>query len=485
MRLHLVLLGCALTHSAAAFELPNAWVHGAANEPSLQVHQAAPGTWILRQSKGSHFEAPFIYLLAGSQSALLLDTGAEPVDGRPLPLRAEIDRLLSQWQRDLGLASLPLVVAHTHGHGDHWGGDAQFADRRDTRIVGVDVRSVREFFDLKQWPAGESTWDLGQRELVVLPLPGHQDAHIAVYDPQTQSLFSGDSINPGLITIRDLPAFNQSIERLVSFAQTHPVQRYLGAHIEMSNAPGALYPIGERMQPDEHSLSVSPESVAEVAATLKLAGDFRHREPHASMVLTQIIKPETIAAEVPSTHGMLLFGERQLWLSHLPMFHPAHAWQAIAQVELSARMSERYRADKRDHPGSIYTVVPTSRWPLVGEFKRGKRIEVDLYRGHFERGGERLIAGVSVLLSQIVHLRALDAGDQSGNQWLRFGVEDEQFVARRIGGAGDFDQLLSVTGEHESLRTQIQGPDRPLQVGDRIGSLTVRKLLYTEHNDLQ
>ena len=57
------------------------WMHGSSscaqnNDPELQVHAYNDSTYILRQNKCRTFEAPFVYLLLGQQSALLLDTGA-------------------------------------------------------------------------------------------------------------------------------------------------------------------------------------------------------------------------------------------------------------------------------------------------------------------------------------------------------------------------------------------------------------------------
>jgi hypothetical protein len=57
------------------------WMHGAAScadstDPELQVHAYDAATYILRQDKCRTFEAPFMYLLLGADSALLLDSGA-------------------------------------------------------------------------------------------------------------------------------------------------------------------------------------------------------------------------------------------------------------------------------------------------------------------------------------------------------------------------------------------------------------------------
>ena len=49
------------------------WIHGAPGEPAIQTHWYDERTVILRQGKSVHYEAPFLFLLFGSERALLLD----------------------------------------------------------------------------------------------------------------------------------------------------------------------------------------------------------------------------------------------------------------------------------------------------------------------------------------------------------------------------------------------------------------------------
>lgn len=232
MRWLLLLLSALTVLEAHAVSFPGQWIHGAPNEAALQVHEAAPGLWILHQSKTSNFEAPFLYLLAGNERALLLDSGAEPARGTSLPLRETVAGLLATWAAAHGKTQMPLVDAHTHAHRDHIHGDAQFRDRADTHIVGTAPAEVATFFGLARWPDGDAEFDLGGRALTILPLPGHEPAHIAVFDAQTGSLFSGDTLYPGLLTIRDWPAYRASAQRLAAFAANHRIEQVLGAHIE-------------------------------------------------------------------------------------------------------------------------------------------------------------------------------------------------------------------------------------------------------------
>ncbi len=242
----------ALMHTV---DLDVQWIHGAACDPPLQTHLAAPGTWLLRQSKSLNYEGPFLYLLAGSTRAVLMDTGATP---NPVlfPLRRTIDDLIGP--------EFALIVAHTHAHGDHVAADAQFAGRPNTIVVGHSAAAVQRFFEITDWPTQEVAFDLGERTLTVVGIPGHEDASIAVFDPHTGLLLTGDTVYPGRLYVRDMPAFVQSLERLVAFTQTHEVSHVLGCHIEMTTRPGRDYPLGSTFQPHEAPLPMTVEQLIEV-----------------------------------------------------------------------------------------------------------------------------------------------------------------------------------------------------------------------------
>jgi hydroxyacylglutathione hydrolase len=56
----------------------------------------------------------FLYLLIGTQKALLIDTGAVADPARMPVAKTVMDLLSGQ-----GKAELPLIVVHSHGHRDH------------------------------------------------------------------------------------------------------------------------------------------------------------------------------------------------------------------------------------------------------------------------------------------------------------------------------------------------------------------------------
>ena len=238
------------------------WIHGSRSrrhptDPPWQVHRYRDDTVIMRQSKDANFEAPFTFLLFGRHRALLLDTGAVP----DRALRDTVDDLVADWVAGHPDPDYELVVAHTHAHGDHIAGDASFADRPSTVLVGTSPDDVQELFGFDRWPAQIVEYDLGDRRLEVTGIPGHQPASIAVYDGATGLLFTGDSVYPGRIYVRDFPAFLDSMNRLVDLAAAREVTHVLGCHIEMTRTPRRDYFFGSRYQPDEPPLQMTPEQL--------------------------------------------------------------------------------------------------------------------------------------------------------------------------------------------------------------------------------
>jgi glyoxylase-like metal-dependent hydrolase (beta-lactamase superfamily II) len=203
-----------------------------------------------------HFEAPFLFLLLGAERALLVDTGAT-ADPRYFPLRRVVDEAVERWLELHPCPSYELVVAHTHGHGDHIAADGQFADRPRTVTVGPELGAVTAFYGLPDWPKGRAALDLGGRVVDVIPGPGHEPAATVFHDRRTGLLLTGDTLYPGHLYVRDLAAYTATVERLLAFCEHHPVTHLLGCHVEMTTAPGDAYPSGTTHQPDEPPLEMT------------------------------------------------------------------------------------------------------------------------------------------------------------------------------------------------------------------------------------
>lgn len=259
------------------------WINGTqAAEPETQVQAIDGDTYVIRQSVKTNFEAPFLYLLFGRDGALLLDTGAGGLKVRPT-----VDRLIEAWRNRHARRPVRLVVVHSHGHGDHHAGDDEFRDRPDTEVVGLKADQVAAFFGFEHWPQGSARFDLGGRMLDVLATPGHQPAHIMLYDARTRLLFSGDMLYPGrlYVPLNHFDDFRASAERLAAFARTHPILALLGAHIEMTTTPGKDYPMEAPAHPDEHPLPLPPSAIEELRAAVAKAGPVPAVDRHADFIV--------------------------------------------------------------------------------------------------------------------------------------------------------------------------------------------------------
>ena len=259
--------------------LPTQWNTGAEDcaaspQPPLQVHTYEPQTFILRQSPCANFEANFIYLLIGSDKALLIDTGAV-ADPQAMPLAKTIMELVPEKDHK----KLPLLVAHTHRHLDHRAGDPQFASLPSVQVVPFDLEGVRAFFGFSNWPNGIAHLDLGGRTVDVIPTPGHNQTHVAFYDSRTGILFSGDFLMAARLLIEDAAAYRESALRVVDFLKTRSLTHILGGHIELNTA-GRAFRFGSHHHPNEHRLELARADLMALPAAFERFNGFYARYPN-------------------------------------------------------------------------------------------------------------------------------------------------------------------------------------------------------------
>ncbi|MFE9997069.1 MBL fold metallo-hydrolase [Streptomyces avermitilis] len=265
------------------------WIHGSPSakhntDPDIQVHAYDEHTVILRQNMAIDYEAPFMFLLFGQARAVLIDTGAT-ASAAYFPLRRVVDELMAERSAAHPRDEYELLVLHTHPHGDHIAGDAQFTDRPATTVVPAGLESAWDFFGFGDDPDRVARVDLGGRVLECLATPGHHEAAVTYYDPWTGLLLTGDTVYPGRLYIEDWSAFGRTVDRLIDFCDSRPVTHVLGCHIEMTRQPGVDYPVRTTYQPDEPPLQMTPRQLRDIRAAIDEVGDRPGRHAFADFVL--------------------------------------------------------------------------------------------------------------------------------------------------------------------------------------------------------
>ena len=197
----------------------------------FEVYRIRPGVFAIYEPH--QFEEVISYLIVGSESALLFDTGMGMGD-----LRKTVDQL----------TRLPITVLNSHTHYDHIGGNWQFQN-----ILGVDHPTARHNaegatheqlrdvvlperfcgdlppgfkpdryaippFKVSRYVKEGEMLDLGGRKVEVLLTPGHAPDALCLLDRENRLLFTGDTFYAGPIFLyvpdTDVAAYGRSIEKL-------------------------------------------------------------------------------------------------------------------------------------------------------------------------------------------------------------------------------------------------------------------------------
>jgi glyoxylase-like metal-dependent hydrolase (beta-lactamase superfamily II) len=251
-------------------------------EPEMQVQRYDADTFVIRQSIKTNIEGPFLFLFFGADRAMLVDTGAGG-----LKIRPTIDKVIAQWLAEKGRKSIPLVVAHTHAHGDHIAGDPEFEGSPDVTIVGHSPEQVAAFFKIASWPEEIAPFDLGGRVIDIIPSPGHEAAELTLYDRRTHLLLTGDWLYPGRLYMKAdaFDAYRRSVDRVVKFTKPLKVSWLLGNHIEMTRKPGRDFPMHALSHPDEHALEMPYARLIELQAAVHRMGDMPFLDIHPDFII--------------------------------------------------------------------------------------------------------------------------------------------------------------------------------------------------------
>lgn len=176
---------------AVSFFLSTAFALGQNNNGDYTASKVADRVWAIVESAATPVN---IYLVEGKDSALLIDTGYGYGD-----LKAYVKTL----------TKLPLIVVNTHGHGDHNGNNSQFSkiyahsadfnmlnasfnrEKRKKAVAPDEVVAPPTLIPVKEG----YIFNLGDRKLEVIEVPGHTRGSICLLDTKNRILFAGDNTN--------------------------------------------------------------------------------------------------------------------------------------------------------------------------------------------------------------------------------------------------------------------------------------------------
>lgn len=142
-------------------------------------------------------------------------------------------------------------------------------------------------------------------------------------------------------------------------------------------------------------------------------------------------------------HGMLFFGsEETFYISHLPMFHKPHDYQAIVEVKLPADAKAKYQAALKKS-GGYFTWAPAENWVLPEVITKKAPIRGSLVQGHFERGGSPLL-DVELELVRVVFYKKISEKDKKPEKekYIVFGKGKEYFMAHEVFERPNVDELI-------------------------------------------
>ena len=155
--------------------------------------------------------------------------------------------------------------------------------------------------------------------------------------------------------------------------------------------------------------------------------------------------------EYVGVHGMVLVthGSR-IYASHLPLYHKPHDVQLVYKIE-----SKEIPFLNLVRDAELVTIKPK---PFnLQRLMRGEKMTVvaDVYRGHFEREGEKIYSDKTIVFDKQLYVRKLEKLAQP-SAWQEYDVievgKTERIYIHKISKQPSFDHLLHVDLEGACLK---------------------------------
>jgi glyoxylase-like metal-dependent hydrolase (beta-lactamase superfamily II) len=196
--------------TGTGFASPNPW--GADTAYLMATNAKGQRTWRIENylPQGATAQGSTMYLLEGSQKALLVDTAQDTAEEMGKNDLKTLVRHLLGHNNDGSVKGAPVdfVIAITHNHPDHVGKNSQMSDRTIyfpdldwPRTATPNLVPIKEGGGASEHGTGAAAGEiaLGSRTLRVINLYGHTPGSVGLLDMENNMILTSDAIGSGLV----------------------------------------------------------------------------------------------------------------------------------------------------------------------------------------------------------------------------------------------------------------------------------------------
>ncbi|MBE6980307.1 MAG: MBL fold metallo-hydrolase [Ruminococcaceae bacterium] len=212
---------------------------------SYEAKKYDEGTWFINFMEGSQN----LYLLEGEEKALLIDTGYGT-------------NTLAAFVKNI--TDKPLLVANTHFHPDHAGGNGEFPSIILHHNWKADAGAVQPGpnlpFDISALPYPDyekillhdgDVIDLGSRKIRVLEICAHSNSSLAFLDEDHRFLICGDELEAAQVLLYPLSGSDEYYD----------LPWHLRLHRENMRKLKQLQPKIDHLLPNHNGFPISPDYI--------------------------------------------------------------------------------------------------------------------------------------------------------------------------------------------------------------------------------
>jgi glyoxylase-like metal-dependent hydrolase (beta-lactamase superfamily II) len=142
------------------------------------------GVWVVETA-----DMTTMYIVEGAERALLIDTGTRC---------DSLDRIVRR------ITGKPFDVVLTHNHIDH-AGNIRYFDEVYMHPADSAIRMGIEFHGKYLWMKEGDVFDLGDRKIEVVLIPGHTPGSVVLLDRNINACYSGDAFGSGQVWLQLRP----------------------------------------------------------------------------------------------------------------------------------------------------------------------------------------------------------------------------------------------------------------------------------------